>query len=89
VGDEDLRAVEQEVVALVGGGGGRAAGVAARPGSVRPKPPSTFPDASSGTYFSFCAWVPKSMIGEVPRLVCALMVSAWLASTLASSWMVM
>ena len=29
------------------------------------------------------------MIGEVPRLVCALMVSAWLASTLAISWMVM
>ncbi len=59
------------------------------PGSVSPNPPSTFPDASSGTYFSFCAWVPKSMIGEVPRLVCALMVRAWLASTFASSWMVM
>ena len=55
------------------------------PGSVSPNPPSTFPWARSGTKRRFCSSVPKSMIGEVPSVVCALTVIAWLASTLASS----
>ncbi len=46
------------------------------PGSVRPNPPSTFPAASSGTYFAFCSGVPKSTIGEVPSVVWALTVMA-------------
>ena len=46
----------------------------------------TRPDASSGTYRSFCAAVPKFMMGEVPNVVCAETVSPCDASTFASSW---
>ncbi len=53
--------------------------------SVRPKPPITFPLASSGTYCLRCASVPKRTMGDVPSVVCAEIVIACEASTRAIS----
>ena len=76
------------MVALVHGGRRRAAGIGARAGSVRPKPPSTFPEARIRDEPARWSSVPKSMMGEVPSVVCAETVMACDASTLASSWTV-
>ncbi len=59
------------------------------PSSVSPKPPSTRPLASGGTYRSRCASVPKFMIGDVPSVVCAEIVIECDASTFAISWIAM
>ena len=55
--------------------------------SVKPNPPNTCPVARSGTYFCFWASVPKLTIGDVPSVVWADTVIAWLTSTFASSSM--
>ena len=55
------------------------------PGSVSPNAPNISPLASLGRYFFFCSSVPNIRIGIVPRLVCAPMVMAVLASATASS----
>ena len=39
----------------------------------------------SGKYFCFCASVPNATIGEVPKLVCAIIVAAVDTHTLAIS----
>ena len=55
------------------------------PGSVRPNPPSTSPEARGGMNRRFCSSEPKLRIGESPSVVCAETVMEWLASNLPSS----
>ena len=77
VGDEDLGAIEQVVVALVHGGGGGPAGVAARPRLGQPEPAEHLaPTRAAGRSAASAPSVPKSTMGEVPRLVWAQMVRA-------------
>ncbi len=55
------------------------------PGSVRPKAPSFFPDARSGTYFCFCSSVPNVSIGSTQSDVCADTITPVVPQTLESS----